>query len=56
MQLGEQGLLEYFVQTKILGWSQVDRIKFMSDPIFHTHFKKLLQKLFPSLEKEETQV
>jgi len=44
----EQGELDYFIQKKILKWSEIERERRMKDPIFVMQFDKLLHSLFPA--------
>lgn len=47
LTLQEQGELDYFVQTKILGWNEVERERRMKDPVFVLQFEKLMFSLLP---------
>lgn len=47
MDLAEKGELDYFIQTKILGWEEVARERRMKDPVFAAHFDKLRDGIFP---------
>ena len=50
MELAEQGDLEYFLQTKVLKWNEVERERRMKDPIFVRQFEKLRKSLFAEVE------
>ena len=47
LELVEQGELDYFVQTKILKWNEVERERRMKEPVFAYQFENLLRSLFP---------
>ena len=46
LELGEQGEIDYFIQTKLLKWNEVDRERRMKDPIFFVQFCLIRQSLF----------
>ena len=46
LELGEQGEIDFFIQTKLLKWNEVDRERRMKDPIFVMQFSLLRQSLF----------
>ena len=51
LTLTEQGELDYFVQSKILQWNEVERERRMKDPVFVLQFEKLLFTLFPESDE-----
>lgn len=53
LTLAEQGELDYFVQTNILKWNEVERERRMKDPIFVLRFKKLIDSLFPKTQEQQ---
>lgn len=42
-----QGELDYFLQTKVLKWNEVERERRMKDPTFVIQFNQLRKELFP---------
>ncbi|RYH32025.1 hypothetical protein EON65_01335 [archaeon] len=54
LTLEEQGELDYFVQTKVLGWNEVERERRMQDPTFFMRFQELLSTLFPLSAANQT--
>ena len=55
LTLAEQGELDYFVQTSILKWNEVERERRMKDPIFVLRFKKVVESLFPKTQEQQIQ-
>lgn len=50
----DQGLVDHFLQTRVLKWEEIDRINRMGHPIFVEQFEKLRDILFPSIaDKKE---
>ena len=47
LELADQGEVDYFIQTKILKWTEVQRERRMKDVIFYNEFHKLRDILFP---------
>jgi len=47
LELADQGELDFFIQTKILKWTEVQRERRMKDVIFYSEFHKLREILFP---------
>lgn len=47
LSLLKQAELEYFIQTKILKWNEVDRERRMKDPVFVRVFEGFVESLFP---------
>lgn len=45
----DQGEMEYFVQTKVLKWNEVERNRRMRDPIFLAQFERVMQYVFPEI-------
>lgn len=56
LTLAEQGELDYFIQTKILKWNEVERERRMKDPVFVLRFKKVVDSLFPKTKEQQKQV
>ena len=46
LPLNEQGEIDYFIQTTLLKWNEVDRERRMKDPIFFQAFESLRATLF----------
>jgi hypothetical protein len=46
---GDQGELDYLIQTKILKWKEVERERRMKDPVFVEQFEKLRKVIFPEM-------
>ena len=53
LDLADQGNIDYFVQSKILKWNEVERERRMKDPIFVVCFRKLLRSIFPEMRAYE---
>ena len=51
LDLKDQGEIDFVLQTKILGWREVERERRMKDPVFVTEFEKLKRSLFPDQSK-----
>lgn len=49
MDARDQGIVDHFLQTKILKWEEVDRVVRMGHPIFVEYFEKLRDAIFPSI-------
>ena len=49
LDLADQGEIDYFLQTKVLKWSEVERERRMMDPIFAMQFDKLRAEVFPEI-------
>lgn len=47
LELADQGELDYFIQTKILKWSEIERERRMKDVLFVKQYNNLLTKLLP---------
>ncbi len=47
LELGDQGEIDFFVQTKVLKWKEVQRERRMKDPVFVKEFEELRKELFP---------
>lgn len=43
----DKGELDFFIQTKILRWNEVERERRMKEPLFAYRFEKLREQLFP---------
>jgi hypothetical protein len=61
LSLADQGEIDFFIQTKILKWNEVERERRMRDPAFATHFDYLRSSLFPDsnsylLEKKQKEI
>ena len=55
LELADQGEVDFFIQTKILKWTEVQRERRMKDVIFYNEFNKLREILFPinaTIQKE----
>ena len=48
LELADQSEIDYFIQTKILKWVDVERDRRMKDPIFAMAFDKFRDYLFPN--------
>lgn len=55
LTLGQKGEFDYFLQTKILKWKEVERERRMRDPLFVEVFNRLKYSLFPELWTHEKQ-
>eukprot|EP01039_Chlorochromonas_danica_P001781 gene1781-1946_t len=53
--LAEQGELDFFLQTKVLRWNEMERLQRMKDPLFNVKFYELLRSLFPVDPAKRTQ-
>ncbi len=51
LELADQGEIDFLIQTKILGWEEVQRERRMRDPIIVMQFDILREKLFPKDEE-----
>lgn len=49
MELADQGELDYFIQSKVLKWNEVERERRMRDPVFVMQFEKLRTSIFPQI-------
>lgn len=49
MPLADQGEIDWIVQTKVLGWHEVERERRMKDPIFVLQFERLRAVVFPEI-------
>jgi hypothetical protein len=49
LDLADQGEIDYFIQTKVLAWNEVERERRMKDPIFVRQFEKLRASLLPEV-------
>lgn len=47
LDIADQGELDYFIQTKIMNWNEVERERRMKDPVFARQFRKLRKSIFP---------
>jgi hypothetical protein len=47
----DKGEIDHVLQTKLLGWTEVERERRMKDPIFAIEFQNLLGALFPEPSK-----
>ena len=47
LDMADQGEIDYFLQTKVLQWNEVERERRMKDPIFVRQFEKLRSSLLP---------
>lgn len=55
LELADQGEVDFFIQTKILKWTEAQRERRMKDVIFYNEFHKLREILFPinaTIQKE----
>lgn len=52
MTLGDQGQIDYLIQTKILKWEEVERERRMTDPLFYQQFINVRSAIFPEISKE----
>jgi hypothetical protein len=50
LPIHDKGELDYFIQTKILKWNEVERERRMKDPVFFNYFKSLRSTIFPDIE------
>ena len=53
LDLADQGELDYFVQRKVLGWSEVERERRMTDPVFVFQFEMLRRSMFDSESEDD---
>lgn len=53
LDLADQGEIDYFIQTKILKWQEVERERRMKDPVFVFQFEKLREQIFPEIQKQK---
>ena len=49
LDLADQGEIDYFIQTKVLRWNEVERERRMRDPIFVRQFENLRASLLPEI-------
>jgi hypothetical protein len=49
LPLADQGEIDWIVQTKVLGWHEVERERRMKDPIFVLQFERLRAVVFPEI-------
>ena len=49
LDLADQGEIDYFIQTKVLQWNEVERERRMKDPIFVRQFERLRSSLLPEI-------
>jgi hypothetical protein len=49
LDVRDKGIVDHFLQTKILKWEEVDRVVRMGHPIFVEYFEKLRDAIFPSI-------
>lgn len=49
LDLADQGEIDYFIQTKVLQWNEVERERRMKDPIFVRQFERLRASLLPEV-------
>jgi len=49
LPLADQGEIDWIVQTKVLGWHEVERERRMKDPIFVYQFERLRAVVFPEI-------
>mmetsp|Transcript_493 Transcript_493/g.660 ORF Transcript_493/g.660 Transcript_493/m.660 type:complete len:646 (+) Transcript_493:105-2042(+) len=54
LELADQGEIDYLIQTKIMGWNEVERERRMRDPIFVLQFDQLRELLFPEAVESAT--
>jgi hypothetical protein len=47
LELADQGEIDFLVQTKLMGWDEVQRARRMKDPIFVMQFEQLRSLVFP---------
>lgn len=47
----DQGEIDHILQTKLLGWTEVERERRMKDPLFALEFHNLLEATFPEPSK-----
>lgn len=53
LDLADQGEIDYFIQTKVLGWREVERNRRMKDPLFVWQFERIRAKIFPEIFEDE---
>jgi hypothetical protein len=51
MELADQGDIDFFIQTKILKWKEVERERRMKDPLFAHEFHRLRSTIFPEIKE-----
>ena len=52
LSLEDKGEIDYFIQTKLLKWREVERERRMKDPVFVWQFNKLRDQVFPKSKEE----
>jgi hypothetical protein len=52
MTLGDQGQVDYLIQTRVLKWQEVERERRMTDPIFYQQFISVRSLIFPEIAAE----
>jgi hypothetical protein len=52
MTLGDQGQIDYLIQTRVLQWQEVERERRMTDPIFYQQFINVRSGIFPEIATE----
>lgn len=55
MDLADQGDVDYFIQTKILKWEEIERERRMRDPVYILRFQELRESIFPSAKNKNLQ-
>lgn len=55
MDLADQGDVDYFIQTKILKWEEIERERRMRDPVYILRFHELREEIFPSTSNKNLQ-
>jgi hypothetical protein len=55
MNMTDKGELDYFIQTRVLKWNEVERERRMKDPLFAFYFEKLREELFPDAKSLESE-
>jgi hypothetical protein len=53
LDLADQGEIDYFIQTKVLGWREVERNRRMKDPLFVWQFERIRARIFPEIFEDE---
>lgn len=49
LDLSDQGIIDFFIQTEILRWKEVERERRMKDPVFVMQFDRLRDLIFPDI-------
>lgn len=55
MSMADKGELDFFIQTRVLKWNEVERERRMKDPLFAFYFEKMREELFPDAKTLESE-